>query len=115
MRAFRARLQDVSKELEAQRNKKGDYSAELQARHRRVVAELHASQELAQIFDKKNQQLHAENQKLLEKLRTREDDRQCRLKELVLAKKEVARLKQQVKEEGTRHGSSKEPARDEDS
>lgn len=100
MRAFRARLQDVSKELEAQRNKKGDYSAELQARHRRVVAELHASQELAQIFDKKNQQLHAENQKLQEKLRTREDDRQCLLKELVMAKKEVARLKQQVKEEG---------------
>lgn len=100
MRAFRARLQDVSKELEAQRNKKGDFSAELQARHRRVVAELHASQELAQIFDKKNQQLAAENQKLLEKLRTREDDRQGLLKELVLAKKEVARLKQQVKEEG---------------
>merc|ERR1719261_577581 len=98
MRAFRARLQDVSKELESQRNKKGDYSAELQARHRRVVAELHASQELAQIFDKKNQQLAAENQKLLEKLRTREDDRQGLLKELVLAKKEVARLKQQVKE-----------------
>jgi hypothetical protein len=106
MRAFRARLQDVSKELEAQRNKKGDYSAELQARHRRVVAELHASQELAQIFDKKNQQLHAENQKLQEKLRTREDDRQCLLKELVMAKKEVARLKQQVKEEGKGHSGS---------
>merc|ERR1719261_1631413 len=100
MRAFRARLQDVSKELEAQRNKKGDYSAELQARHRRVVAELHASQELAQIFDKKNQQLATENQKLQEKLRTREDDRQCLLKELVLAKKEVARLKQQKSDEG---------------
>lgn len=100
MRAFRARLQDVSKELEAQRNKKGDYSAELQARHRRVVAELHASQELAQIFDKKNQSLATENQKLQNTLRTREDDRQSLLKELVLKKKEVARLNQQVKEEG---------------
>merc|ERR1719473_2669699 len=100
MRAFRARLQDVHRELETQRTAKGDHSAELQARHRRVVSELHASQELAQIFDKKNLQLHAENQKLQEKLRTREDDRQCLLKELVLAKKEVARLKQQRSEEG---------------
>lgn len=100
MRAFRARLQDVSKELESQRNKKGDFSAELQARHRRVVSELHASQELAQIFDKKNQQLAAENAKLQERLRTREDDRQCLLKELVLAKKENAKLKQQRTEDG---------------
>merc|ERR1719473_1254325 len=106
MRAFRARLQDVHRELETQRTAKGDHSAELQARHRRVVSELHASQELAQIFDKKNLQLHAENQKLQEKLRTREDDRQCLLKELVMAKKEVARLKQQVKEEGKGHSGS---------
>merc|ERR1719428_1419033 len=46
MRAFRARLQDVSRELEAQRGRKGENSSELQVRHRRVVAELHASQEL---------------------------------------------------------------------
>eukprot|EP00448_Togula_jolla_P030533 CAMPEP_0170628424 /NCGR_PEP_ID=MMETSP0224-20130122/32673_1 /TAXON_ID=285029 /ORGANISM="Togula jolla, Strain CCCM 725" /LENGTH=441 /DNA_ID=CAMNT_0010955841 /DNA_START=18 /DNA_END=1343 /DNA_ORIENTATION=+ len=98
MRAFRARLQEVSKELEAARNRKGEHSTELQARHRRVVAELHEAQELAQTFDKKNQQLAAENQKLLEKLCTREDDRQALLRELVFARKETARLKAQVKD-----------------
>lgn len=98
MRAFRARLQEVSKDLEAQRSRKGEHSTELQARHRRVVAELHEAQELAQTFDRKNQQLQAENAKLLEKLRTREDDRQALLRELVLARKECARLKAQTKD-----------------
>lgn len=96
MRAFRARLQEVSKDLEAQRSRKGEHSTELQAHHRRVVAELHKTQELAQTFDKKNQQLTAENQKLQEKLRTREDDRQALLRELVLSRKEVARMKAQT-------------------
>merc|ERR1719436_445295 len=53
MRAFRARLQEVSKDLEAQRSRKGEHSTELQMHHRRVVAELHKTQELAQTFDKK--------------------------------------------------------------
>jgi len=99
MRAFRARLQDVFRELETQRTAKGDYSAEIQARHRRVVSELHASQELAQIFDKKNLSLQTDNQKLQDQLRTREDDRQALVKELVLAKREVSRLKQQLEAE----------------
>merc|ERR1719183_1530883 len=98
MRAFRARLQEVSKDLEAQRSRKGEHNTELQARHRRVVAELHEAQELAQTFDRKNQQLQAENAKLLEKLRTREDDRQALLRELVLSRKEAARLKARYKE-----------------
>ena len=54
-----------------------------QARHRRVLSELHLSQELAQDFDKKNQRLQQENQKLQEKLRTREDDRQCLMREVL--------------------------------
>merc|ERR1719473_702564 len=94
MRAFRARLTDLTKELETQQSKKGDYSAELQARHRRVLSELDHSQALAQDFDKKNQRLQQENQKLREKLRTREDDRQCLLREVMASKREVARLKQ---------------------
>jgi myosin heavy subunit len=80
--------------LETQQSKKGDYSAELQARHRRVLNELDHSQALAQDFDKKNQRLQQENQKLREKLRTREDDRQCLLREVMATKREVARLKQ---------------------
>jgi DNA repair exonuclease SbcCD ATPase subunit len=106
MRAFRARLQEVSKDLEATRKGKGEAGTDLQMRHKRVVAELHESQELAQTFDKKNQQLTAENQKLLEKLRTREDDRQCLLRELVLSKKENARLKAQVKDGGAASASA---------
>eukprot|EP00929_Paragymnodinium_shiwhaense_P002040 TRINITY_DN102234_c0_g1_i1.p1 TRINITY_DN102234_c0_g1~~TRINITY_DN102234_c0_g1_i1.p1 ORF type:complete len:435 (-),score=149.17 TRINITY_DN102234_c0_g1_i1:138-1442(-) len=110
MRAFRARLQEVSKDLEAQRSRKGEHSTELQARHRRVVAELHEAQELAQTFDRKNQQLQAENAKLLEKLRTREDDRQALLRELVLARKECARLKAQCKDSAATSANAGEQA-----
>jgi hypothetical protein len=98
MRAFRARLQEVSKDLEQQRNRKGEHSSELQSRIRRVVAELTEAQDLAQTFDKKNQALQEENRKLQEKLRTREDDRQALLRELVLCRKETARLKAQYKD-----------------
>jgi hypothetical protein len=98
MKAFRGRLQEVSKELEATRKGKGEAGTELQMRHLRVKAELKEAQDLAQNFDKKNQQLDADNKKLMEKLRTREDDRQCLLRELVISKKENARLKAQVKD-----------------
>jgi hypothetical protein len=94
MRAFRARLTALTRELETQQSKKGDYSAELQARHRRVLTELHLSQTYAQDFDKKNQKLKADNTKLQEKLRTREDDRQGLMREVMGVQREVARLKQ---------------------
>merc|ERR1719356_2382006 len=111
MRAFRARLQEVSKDLEATRKGKGEAGTELQMRHKRVVDELHEAQELAQTFDKKNQQLTAENQRLQERLRTREDDRQALLRELVLARKEAARLKASIKEGGA---ASDEGAKEEE-
>jgi hypothetical protein len=98
MHAFRQRLQEVSKEMEQQRNRKGEHSSELQSRIRRVVAELTEAQDLAQTFDKKNQALQEENRKLQEKLRTRDDDRQALLRELVLCRKETARLKAQFKD-----------------
>jgi hypothetical protein len=115
MKAFRARLQEVSKELEETRKGKGEAGTELQMRHRRVVAELHEARELAQNYDKKNQQLVVENQKLNEKLRTREDDRQCLLRELVISKKENARLKAQVKDaaiSGQRSGGQDQAGKD---
>lgn len=106
MRAFRARLQEVSKDLEIQRSRKGEAGTEMQARNRRLVQDLKEAQELAQTFDKMNQQLTADNQKLQEKLRTRDDDRQCLLRELVLARKENARLKAQVKDGGAGGGAA---------
>jgi len=106
MRAFRARLQEVSKDLEIQRSRKGEAGTEMQARNRRLVQDLKDAQDLAQTFDKMNQQLTQDNQKLQEKLRTRDDDRQCLLRELVLARKENARLKAQVKDGGAGGGAT---------
>ena len=96
MRAFRARLNDVSGELDAVRNKKGNHSAELQAQHRRVVHELHGSQELAHVFDKKHQQFTQQKQKYILELESREDNREQKIKQVVGAKKEIAVLKQKL-------------------
>eukprot|EP00927_Polykrikos_kofoidii_P053686 TRINITY_DN48250_c0_g1_i1.p1 TRINITY_DN48250_c0_g1~~TRINITY_DN48250_c0_g1_i1.p1 ORF type:complete len:433 (-),score=114.49 TRINITY_DN48250_c0_g1_i1:95-1393(-) len=117
MRAFRAKLQDVSKDIDAQRSRNGENSTELQARHRRVVAEKHEAQELAQTFDKMNRQLKEENAKLLEKLQTREDDRQALIRELFEARKEAARIKAQCKEVAAAAGGAgdQQQARDTES
>merc|ERR1719259_1038694 len=83
MRAFRNRLKEVSQDQENQKSKKGEQSSKLLAEHRKVVGALHATQELAQSFDKQNQELQAEKQRLQDKLKTREDDTQALYKELV--------------------------------
>jgi len=98
MKAFRSRLSEVAKEHEELKNRKGEHSSELQAKHRKVMGELYEAQELAQKYDKENLHMMAENKKMQERLVTREDDRQALLKELVVAKKELARLKAQCKD-----------------
>lgn len=98
MRAFRHHLAEVAKEHEELKNQKGEHSSELQAKHRKVLADSYEAQGLAQGYDMENQQLQAANKKLQERARTREDDRQALLRELVVAKKELGRLKAQVKE-----------------
>lgn len=106
MRAFRNRLQEVSREHEALKSRKGEHSSDLQAKHRRVLGELYEAQELAQTFDKKKRELQAENQRLQEQLRTRGDDRQTLLTELVKTKKEIARLKAQDKDGEAEQGTA---------
>eukprot|EP00932_Pfiesteria_piscicida_P005411 SRR837773.15319.p1 GENE.SRR837773.15319~~SRR837773.15319.p1 ORF type:complete len:299 (-),score=107.31 SRR837773.15319:134-1030(-) len=98
MKAFRHHLTEVAKEHEELKNQKGEHSSELQAKHRKVLADLYEAQGLAQGYDRENQQLQADNKKLQERLRTREDDRQALLKELVIARKELARVKAQCKD-----------------
>ncbi|EER03578.1 hypothetical protein Pmar_PMAR026254 [Perkinsus marinus ATCC 50983] len=82
MRAFRARMQDVARELEHQRELKGDYSTELQARHDEMLMDLRASRELAQSFERRNEQLEGERKGLAEALEAQEDDRWRLLEEL---------------------------------
>merc|ERR1719410_1713448 len=97
VRAFKLTLEDVTSNLEKQKNRKGEDSVESH-KHQRVVAELHESRERASTFEKENRKLAAENKKLHEKLNTREDDRKELLTQLVDAKKEAARFKAQLRE-----------------
>ncbi|KAF4696798.1 hypothetical protein FOZ60_015724 [Perkinsus olseni] len=115
MRAFRARMRDVSKELEDQKEKKraifrrscklgGECSSQ---QHRELLADLRTSRELAQSFDRKNQQLEAENKRLTEALETREDDRLSLLKELVATRREAGRLREILKQREESSGASR--------
>lgn len=99
MRAFRSKLQEFSRELEQQRSKRGENCVDMQARHQKVVADLHEAQELAQTFDKKKRQLQAENAKLSEQLRSGDDNGQSLLEDLRGYRKEAAQLKAKAKEQ----------------
>lgn len=92
LKAFNTKLQSMKAEMRNYDSKLGE-STELSLRLRMVVDELRTAQRLAQELDTENRQLQAENQKLTDKLRTRDDDRQALLKEVVKARKETARLK----------------------
>lgn len=93
LKAFNAKLQKVKAEMRNSDNKQGAESLESKLSFQKVVDDLRQAQEMAQNFDKENLQLQAENQKLSERLRNRDDDREALKRELVMARKEAARLK----------------------
>ena len=82
MTTFRAKLSDVTTELETLKVHKGDHSAELKARHARVKEELAKSRDLAQYLDQSNLQLDADTKKLHDKAWQRESDLEALDKEL---------------------------------
>jgi len=97
VREFKLKLEEITRDLEKQKSRKGEDSAQSE-KHRKVVTSLHESRELANVFEKQNLKLAAENAKLQQQLRTRVDDRKELVTQLVNAKKEAARHKAQLRE-----------------
>jgi len=104
VRAFKLKLEEVTRDLEAQRSRKGEDPAQSD-KHRRVVAELHETRKLASVHDTENRKLVEQNAKLKEKLNTISDDRKELVTQLMNAKKENQSLKRQLKE-GTGGGNA---------
>jgi len=107
VRAFRAELHEVQKELET-RSRKGDQDNELVAKNKRLVEDLHEAHGLLHDCDRRNQTIEKEKKKLEEKQKNLEDDSKFLFQELMIERKKVSRLKAQCRQAGV-DGASAEP------
>ena len=93
LRAFRARLFDVQTELEKEKSKKEDGASAWMERSRQLEAELEWTKEVADRLERNNQGLLQENNRLKSQLRSQEEDRGFLIKQLVVVKKDNAKLR----------------------
>jgi hypothetical protein len=93
IRAFRARLLDVTNELDKERKKNESGSVEWVAKCRKLTEELEWFRENTDKLTAENKRLMKENRASKRQLKTQEEDREFLIKQLVSVKKENARLR----------------------
>ena len=93
IRAFRARLADVTVELENERKKNESGSAEWVARCRKLTEELEWLRDLTDKLTSENKSVLKDNRRFKRQMKTQEEDREFLIKQLVSVKKESARLR----------------------
>lgn len=96
LRAFRARLFDVQTELEKANARASSGAQEWVEKCKRLEKELEWARETADRLDRHNQALTRENTQLKTQFKTQEDDREYLVRQLVAAKKDNARLRQDL-------------------
>jgi hypothetical protein len=94
IRAFRARLADVTDELDKERKKNENGSVEWVQRCRKLTEELEWLRDLTDKLTTENKNCLKENRRHKRQLKTQEEDREFLIKQLVAVKKENARLQQ---------------------
>lgn len=93
IRAFRARLADVTVELENERRRSESGSAEWVARCRKLTEELEWLRDLTDKLTSENKSVLKDNRRFKRQMKTQEEDREFLIKQLVSVKKENARLR----------------------
>ena len=93
IRAFRARLADVTVELELERKRNESGSAEWVARCRKLTEELEWLRDLTDKLTSENKSVLKDNRRFKRQMKTQEEDREFLIKQLVSVKKENARLR----------------------
>lgn len=96
LRAFRARLFDVQTELEKEKTRAQEGSSQWIERNRQLEKELDWAKEMADRLDRHNQAYIRENARLKTQFKTQEDDRAYLIRQLVAAKKDNGRLRQEL-------------------
>jgi hypothetical protein len=100
IRAFRARLADVTDELERERKKNESGSVEWVQRCRKLTEELEWLRDLTEKLTGENKNFLKENKRFKRQLKTQEEDREFLIKQLVAVKKENARLRYSFEQAG---------------
>lgn len=93
IRAFRARLADVTDELEKEQKKNHSGSVEWVQRCQKLTEELEWLKDLTEKLTAENKNYLKENRRFKRQLKTQEEDREFLIKQLVAVKKENARLR----------------------
>jgi hypothetical protein len=93
IRAFRARLADVTVELENERRRAESGSAEWVARCRKLTEELEFLRDLTDKLTSENKSVLKDNRRFKRQMKTQEEDREFLIRQLVSVKKENARLR----------------------
>lgn len=96
LRAFRARLTDLQTELEKANARAMSGAQEWVDRCKRLEKELEWARETADRLDRHNTALSRENGQLRTQFKSQEDDREYLVRQLVAAKKDNARLRQDL-------------------
>merc|ERR1719217_79411 len=100
LRAFRARMYDVTMQLEKERNQKDDGALEWIDKARALGKELDVYKMEAVRLDKENQRLQKENTRLRMQFKSQEEDRDQLVRQVLALKRETAKLRQDVERRG---------------
>jgi len=98
VRAFNAKLAEIKKEIEDERNKKAENSVDFKEREQELNHHLELMTEIAQRIDSENRALIKKNAELKIEFKSQENDREILVKQLVLQKKDNTKLKHQIEE-----------------
>lgn len=107
LRAFRARMYDVTMQLEKERNQKDDGALEWIDKARALGKELDVYKMEAVRLDKENQRLQKENNRLRMQFKSQEEDRDELVRQVLALKRETAKLRSDIdrKQAESRSGS----------
>jgi len=99
LRTFRIRLFEVQKELEAEKRKSNDESTKMWIKkHHKLESRVDRMKKTADKLEQANKHYQAENQRLTINNTSQEDDRALLVKQLVMAKRDNARYKDDLAE-----------------
>ncbi|CEO98486.1 hypothetical protein PBRA_006600 [Plasmodiophora brassicae] len=93
LRAFKTRMCDVNDELDRERRKNESGSSEWVQRCHKLTEELEWMKDMTYRLEEQNKQLAKDNKRLKSQLKTQEEDREFLIKQILVIKKDYARLR----------------------
>lgn len=96
VRKFNSELSKMKKKIEERKSQKGDQAADLKDRENELHHHLELITNIAQRIDNENRALLKKNQELKGEYRAQENDRELLVKQLVMQKKENAKVREEV-------------------